>query len=446
MNLWHLYGLGVALAGVPLAPRDQEIETPRLYFTESMQTTLQLGEPPQKLLASVNTLHWESFAVSSMVINCSEVFPYDEPCSYIKGTLQSPLFDVNASRSARIIERPFKPHSLSAENMTGYWVSDVLTLRTSKNLKSVDGFRFGLVDRTQITPVVGLAYPTRAPRLSITGFLKAAGLIYSPSYSVWVHSPSENAKAIPDSDTIGTITFGAVNTNGYRGSLYTVPMIPRPTNETLIPATVLHGLSWGSKDSDEVPLVSMAQRFELNYNAEITTGMSVVPRQLYDIMKTMVQVSTSGNQTLVDCNTLNTFRWNFSGAVIETPVTSFLDLTSITSGDEGKQLCPLNLRPGKHIRFNMEVLKNFYVVVDFDKLLIGLAQAEREDSGEDDLVKITASSIPGSQQAANFGSTETSNEIKPQAQKQQSAMFSMGTVNEISMATVFMAAAVIYMF
>lgn len=463
MNLLYLVLCSIFVNGAATNDREMHhhMDSPRLYFTEKMQTIVEIGEPPQKILARIDTHFDEIFAVSSSLFNCTDFSLEGDSCVSAKELSESPLFDSAASQTANSTDDLFKA-TTDQGTATGNWVHDILTFHLSKKLESIDGFGFGVVNKTDTTSTIGLARSLSDPTNSYMGFLKNNGAVSSISYSMWVRGSTDSTHATgaqkgssslstrstvhaTEIQRIGTVLFGAVDSNAYKGTLWSVPMIETNGSESTAASVSLNGVHYKPADGQEKHLAYMAQKLDLGFDSVPFKQPSVMPPALLATIQHTLKGEPKQNLSFVDCYSSGSLHWNFSGAIIETPVSSFIDMENSYRADDTTYMCALNIVSGDQVKFNLQVLRNFFTVINFDAGKVGLAAIRSDPPNDENLSQIDIHGIPNSQEAP-FPNTDVSDIIdtRTPAKASASATINRGGTVKVTLLTLVLPALSIF--
>ena len=329
---------------------------------------------------------------------------------------RSGTYSANKSSSYKYVNSNFQIQYADNSGAQGDFVTDTFKIGDS----SIDAFQFAVGYKSSSNEsVLGIGYPsneasvtarnpTTYPNLPYA--LQSAGVIKSPSYSLWLNDL--------DAST-GTILFGGVNTAKFQGELGTLPIQSyqdqsSPT-EFNIALTALD-VNDGSKTT------KLASGGAFPVLLDSGSSLCYVPDTIFQGLINALNAEFDGSSAFVDC-ALRTgsgyVDFTFSSPKIRVPMNEIVlalsDFEGGSSADKadkltkrtmktGAQACVLGVSPsgGSSNILGDTFLRSAYVVYDLENNQISLAQTNF-NSTDDNIMEIKAGSggVPSASGVSN---------------------------------------------
>lgn len=185
--------------------------------------------------------------------------------------------------------------------------------------------------------IMGIGYSINEASVSTDGrtyqnlplVMAASKLINSPAYSLWLNDLEANT---------GSILFGGVDSDKYRGDLATVPIIKEAGayREFLIALT---GLTAAGQTVINTPISVLL---------DSGSSLSYLPTDYYDALNTIFngEPNDEAGASIVSCsymNSQNTIDFSFSGLTITVPMS---EMVLVEGTRRGQPVCILGTSSG----------------------------------------------------------------------------------------------------
>lgn len=228
--------------------------------------------------------------------------------------------------------------------------------------------------------------------------LKADGIISKNAFSLYLGK---------ESDDLGLILFGAIDTAKYSGDLLTVPMVNSYSAYVKNPIRLEVALSSMTLQSDNQNI-----HISSNPHAVVLDTGSTYSYVFEDMLSNIAQAVganyySSVGAYVLDCinDDSSKISLDFSGAKIDVPLSAI----QAPTGQQGT--CLLTLLPqssqSKYVLFGDNILRHMYVVYDLDDYEISFAQVNF--TNDEKIVNIS-SAVPLAKKAPNYSLTKVSTE------------------------------------
>ncbi|KAG6022954.1 hypothetical protein E4U41_002120 [Claviceps citrina] len=326
-----------------------------------------LGTPPQPVRLHVDT------GSSDMWVNT----PTSTLCSSLpQRCAEAETYSANSSSTYQYVSSNFNIAYLDGSGASGDYGTDVLRFggQTVSSLQFGIGYASGTRGN-----ILGIGYPSneaqvvlagRKPYPNLPAKLHADGKISSTSFSLWLNNVDAEA---------GSVLFGGIDTEKFRGSLVGVP-IQKANNDYTQFFITMTGLDVGS----ETVASDMALAVLLDSGASLTLLPNHITSQIYLLVN--AQYQERHDVAFVPCslrqqNATMTFRFSFPAAITVSLSEMILDYPDRAGKapkfDNGDEACVFGIRPAHDSATILgdTFLRSAYVVYDMDKNEIALANA-----------------------------------------------------------------------
>ena len=329
-----------------------------------------LGTPPQSVVMQIDT------GSSDFWINT----PNSPQCTSPLGCPYG-AYSANSSSTYQYVNGQFYDTYLAETMVSGDFATDVLNFGGS----TLKGLTFGIAyNSSDLVNLWGVALPYQGSNsfnyTHSVAQMVAAGLIQSPTFSLWLNSPNATA---------GSILFGGVDTSKYTGQLQTYPVLQNPRTGMYDNVRVnLTGITFGG-----TPLTTNTS--ELGATALLDTGnpLTIVPMDLFTnlVAALGLQSSVSNDIAVCPCSLMQnstTLGFQFPGLTINVPLSGLVTQPTVLglsayNSQAAKLLppgaCVLMVVPQALVKSNDitlgdSFLENAYVVHDLANSLVSMAQ------------------------------------------------------------------------
>lgn len=326
-----------------------------LYFANAS-----LGTPQQPLRLHIDTGSSDLWTNAAQSPLCTQ--GRGDQCG------ESGTYDANASSTYEFVNDKFNISYVDGSGAWGDYAKDTFHFGG----KSIEGLQFGIgYHSSSPEGILGIGYPINEVAVSRAGLrpypnlpqlLADNGDIQTNAYSLWLNDL--------DAST-GNILFGGVDTEKFRGSLSTLPIIPQQGNvyaEFIISLTGLgqNGDLGSVFQNENVPVL-------LDSGSSLMYLPDDVVRSLYAAFN--AQYEPSQGAAFVDCNLANqegSLDFTFSEPTISVPLNELVIVAGISGGEP---VCILGIAPAGDTMCVLgdTFLRSAYVVYDLDNNEISLA-------------------------------------------------------------------------
>lgn len=367
---------------------------------------VELGTPAQTFNLLVDTGSSDLWVISSDNPYCAKTTAELQNSNYFNCSA-SGTFDASASSTFSRNNSDFFIQYGDGTVAEGDWGTDTFTISGT----TIPNMSFGLGSTTNSTTgILGVGYAANEATVGIKNpyvyrnlplRLVDSGVINTPAYSLWLNDVN--------ADT-GSILFGGVDHAKYNGTLLKVPVLKSSSSSVYSSFLVaLDGLTVTSDGQTGSNILGGAIRALLDSG----TSLSYFPESVADelISNQLGGVySNSLGYYIQSCDLTGSLVFNFSGAVIEVPFSSFLFPVTTATGRQvtsrnGQPVCAIGIQPitSSFALLGDTFLRNAYVVYDLKNNEIALAQAVM--NATDSNVEAIKSTIPSATQASLYSAT-----------------------------------------
>ena len=290
-------------------------------------------------------------------------------------------FVANSSSTYQYVNSQLSDTYLAQTAVSGDFGTDVLNFGGS----TLQGLEFGIAyNSTDLVNLWGVSLPYQgAPGFNYTHSVSqmvSAGLIQSPTFSLWLNSPNATA---------GSILFGGVDTSRYTGQLQTYPILKNPISNMYDNVRVnLTGITFGGS-----PLTTNTSA--LGASALLDTGnpLTVVPMDVFTnlVAALGLQDNVQNNVAACPCSFMqNTtaLGFQFPGLTINVPLSTLVTQPSVIAltaynpppvpvlpnGTCVLMVVPQALVHSNDVTLGDSFLENIYMVQDLANNLVSMAQ------------------------------------------------------------------------
>lgn len=350
-----------------------------------------IGTPPQELRLHLDTGSsdlWVNAPSSKLCLLRSA------PCEFA-GT-----YTANSSSTYEYVGSYFNISYVDGSGANGDYVSDTVSIGTQK----LDRLQFGVgYSSTSAQGILGIGYEVNEVQVgraqkpayrNLPTEMVEAGLIQSPSYSLWLNDLDANR---------GSILFGGVDSGKYSGQLQTLPIQTRSGvyAEFLVTLT---GLALGTAPISNATALAVL----LDSGSSLTYLPDATVQAVYAAVG--AQYDADEGAAYVPCSLANDTRsltFSFSSPTIAVEMNELV-LDLVTAGGQrptfqnGATACLFGIAPagaGTNV-LGDTFLRSAYVVYDLQNNQISLAQT-RFNSNSSKVEEITAASVPGATVVTN---------------------------------------------
>lgn len=350
-----------------------------------------IGTPPQELRLHLDTGSsdlWVNAPSSKLCLLRSA------PCEFA-GT-----YTANSSSTYEYVGSYFNISYVDGSGANGDYVSDTVSIGTQK----LDRLQFGVgYSSTSAQGILGIGYEVNEVQVgraqkpayrNLPTEMVEAGLIQSPSYSLWLNDLDANR---------GSILFGGVDSGKYSGQLQTLPIQTRSGvyAEFLVTLT---GLALGAAPISNATALAVL----LDSGSSLTYLPDATVQAVYAAVG--AQYDADEGAAYVPCSLANDTRsltFSFSSPTIAVEMNELV-LDLVTAGGQrptfqnGATACLFGIAPagaGTNV-LGDTFLRSAYVVYDLQNNQISLAQT-RFNSNSSKVEEITAASVPGATVVTN---------------------------------------------
>ncbi|AMD18985.1 HBR084Cp [Eremothecium sinecaudum] len=349
-------------------------------------TELQIGTPPQKVAALLDTGSSDLW-VPGANVDCN-------PQKFEINCKKYGSFDKTASTSWSGNGSTFFISYVDTAYATGELGVDVIYLEGTR----IEGMSFGVADHANKTiGILGLGMP----ELELTNFmepsyqydnlpslLKRQGIIARNVYSIFNNLRTERS---------GTLIFGGIDHKKYTGPLVTLPVLKMRNGKHIDLQTTVNG--FGVSDDNDLKHTITASAFP----ATLDTGTTFMglEESVLKIFMDAVGASWRGNigayvGPCLDDKFVNpTIDFNFGGLMINVPYDVFV-VRGVVEGECLYNIFGVGRRASL---FGDIILSSLYVVFDLEEKEISIAQAAYNE--EEDIEPIITS-VPGAVRAPGY--------------------------------------------
>ncbi|PLB49548.1 acid protease [Aspergillus steynii IBT 23096] len=359
-----------------------------LYFSN-----VTLGSPEQNLRLVIDTGSSDLWCNAANSTLCSSA---DKPCN------ASGSYDPNSSSSYGYVSSDFNITYADGTGAAGDYVTDVLHIGST----TIKDFQFGVGYSSSSTEgVLGIGYVSNEVQVGRAGkdpypnlprAMVRNGLIKSNAYSLWLNDLGAHT---------GSILFGGVNTEKYRGKLETLPIqtVNGDYSEFIIALT---GVSY-TTGSDHHSYLSGAlpAAVLLDSGSSLTYLPNAIVQDIYDDLD--VVYDPSGGVGYVPCS-LAQKDINITYTFSKPSITVGIHELVLDAGDlqfrNGARVCVFGIVPAGESTAVMgdTFLRSAYVVYDLANNEISLANTNF-NSTQDHILEIGAGegSVPGATEVSD---------------------------------------------
>ncbi|KAA8643177.1 pepsin-like aspartic protease [Aspergillus tanneri] len=353
-----------------------------LYFCN-----VTLGTPKQSLRLVLDTGSSDLWCNAANSTLCS---PKKDPCD------MSGSYDPNSSSSYKFVSSKFNITYADGTGAAGDYVSDTLHIGDT----AIKDFQFGVGYSSSSTEgVLGIGYVSNevqvgrfgeAPYSNLPQAMVRSGLIKSNAYSLWLNDLGAST---------GSILFGGVNTEKYRGQLQTLPIqtVNGGYSEFIIALTAV-SYSDGSNDQD-YSADALPAAVLLDSGSSLTYLPDSIVQTIYDDLDVIYEAS--GGVGYVPCGLAQkniNITYTFSTPTITVSIRELV----LEAGDlrfrDGSRACIFGIVPAGDSTpvLGDTFLRSAYVVYDIANNEISLANTNF-NSTKDNILEIGTggNSIPG---------------------------------------------------
>lgn len=399
-----------------LRPRDLDLlsrdtsdtlEVPLTNRFTYYNVEIELGTPAQKFNVLIDTGSSDLWVIDSSNEYCASNKEQLSSGNYIDCS-RSGTFDSSASSTWNKNNSLFYIKYGDGTVAEGDWGTDTLTIEGT----TITNMSFGLGSVTNSSlGILGVGYATNEATVGIDNDpytyrnlplrLVDEGLINIPAFSLWLNDLN--------ADT-GSILFGGVDHAKYDGNLIKVPVLVGSRSK--VPTAFLVALDSLTFESDNVN-VDVLGGNPMAALLDSGTSLSYFPES---VAKQIIEEQFDGlyysrlGYYIQACDFPGNLVYNFSGATITVPFSSFLFPIVSSSGKaatskDGQPVCAIGILPfsSSFALLGDTFLRNAYVVYDLKNNEIALAQAKLNQT--DSNIEAIVSNIPSATPAALYSST-----------------------------------------
>ncbi|VVT43908.1 uncharacterized protein SAPINGB_P000206 [Magnusiomyces paraingens] len=360
---------------------------------------LGVGTPPQHILAQFDTGSSDLW-----------VYSVDNPMCQYNGTDMDQVdctftgtFNSSASSTFREIEKgKFSDTYGGGYSVSGDWVWDRVIVGGTENGLVINNMRFGLGHFANASAaILGLGYPgTNNMTQQIGGTkyrslpqqLAADGTIVSAAFSIWLNDADASE---------GSVLFVPIlnGSNKDENDEYVSFLIAL---SQIVVSTVSREGTFEEKETVDLLNGTTIQALLDSGATKSFLPLELLSDFLYTTLNATDDEDVGG--TIFDCNlimdeSLPPVKFNFSGAIIEVPISSFADEVE---GDEGKCMFGIYQFGLPFALLGDAVLRQAYVVYDMEHHEIGLGQALLNVTGEEESIEVISGEIPKATKASLY--------------------------------------------
>ncbi|KAE9975025.1 hypothetical protein EG328_003501 [Venturia inaequalis] len=354
-----------------------------LYFAN-----VTIGTPGQSLRLDIDTGSSDLWSNSANSDLCQK---YATDCA------QSGTYSANSSSSYSFVSSQFAIKYADGSYAIGDYGKDTLNLGGT----TITAVQFGIgYNSTSAQGILGVGYEANEASISTTGktyanvpqLLVSQGKTATAAYSLWLNDLDANT---------GSILFGGVDSDKYKGSLSTVPIIKESGTyrEFVIALSSLSVANENVFNNSPIPVL-------LDSGSSLSYLPTTYAQAIFKVLGATYD-SQSG-AAVVSCNlqsSSSTVDFNFSGVNISVPMN---ELVIIDGYRRGQPVCILGISDadGSTSVLGDTFLRSAYVVYDLTNNQISLASTNF-NSTSTNIQEISTGSngIPGASQVANAVST-----------------------------------------
>lgn len=401
---FHVGFSGVRRSEDPTTPlcgrRRGPVDHPVYLETPFYMFDFEVGTPPQKLQGVFDTGTADVWMHGS-----------DNPDCAAGRCKTRGLFDSAASSTYRQNNSDFFVSYGPIGYQEGDWATDTLGLGGGLTLEN---YSVGVGRRGNASyAVFGVGYAALEGSQLYSGVsyrnfpltLVDRGLTKAPAYSVWLNSRSAGA---------GGILFGGVDHGKYEGTLARVPVLKDSDGLYTTFTVVLHQVTVWAADGCGADVADVP----LGATIDSATSSSVLPRAL--AQRIFGQLNATYSETyqgyVQACDLPGSISFNFSGAVINAPLSSFLTPQTVPGSPatpatlpDGRALCLVDvfMTDSPTAIFGPHFLNNAYVVHDLANHELALAQARSpsDAAAAAPTVEVIESTAPSATKAPLYSAT-----------------------------------------
>uniref|UniRef100_A0A060TCA1 ARAD1B22000p n=1 Tax=Blastobotrys adeninivorans TaxID=409370 RepID=A0A060TCA1_BLAAD len=329
------------------------------YYTANIS----VGTPPQYFEVTVDTGS-SDFWIPSKEIT-SEEHTYDSSKS-------STYEDLNKSFSITYVGGSAK----------GEWAKD----NVGWGDITLEAQQFGIVNQSDAgAGIAGIGMKgvesTSEKYANIPQTFKDQGYISSCAYSLYLDDVSSNT---------GSILFGGVQANKYKGKLYTVPLTDENAFYVKVSEVSING--------------KVVSNSSFNSLLDSGTTFTYLEKSLLDPIAEQLNAKYDSEKNLYftdDYSDDKNLTYSFSGAKITVPASELLIPGTWYGGSNPPGKYMVSIQPSDNLKImGGTFLRSAYVVYDLDNKEISLAQASFDQSDGD--IQIIDGSVPGAEKAPDY--------------------------------------------
>lgn len=345
-----------------------------LYFAN-----VSLGTPAQELKLHIDTGSSDLWANSESSRICSL---RRRPCS------ESGTYDANSSSTYTFVNNDFNISYVDGSGASGDYVTDTVSIGG----KTLENLQFGVgYESTSRQGILGIGYTANEAQVNrgngrtypnLPQAMVDNGLIRSNAYSLWLDDLESST---------GSILFGGVDTDKYRGELQTLP-VEKEFDEYAQFIITLSGMSLNADGRNTSITTDLPTPVILDSGSSLTYLPNDMVTEIYNAVGATYSSryeAAFANCSLKDSNI--TMDFTFTSPTISVPIRELLldgesdgpdnteDSTSeseSTSGSSDGALCIFGIAPaeGSSAVLGDTFLRSAYVVYDLENNEISLAQ------------------------------------------------------------------------
>ncbi|KAG5922037.1 hypothetical protein E4U53_003736 [Claviceps sorghi] len=353
-----------------------------------------LGKPAQPVRLHLDTGSSDMWVNTPASLLCTR---QSQACQ------ESGMYSPNASITYKYVSSHFNISYTDGTSSAGDFVTDVMRFSG----QSIPNFQFGVgFESTSPENILGVGYPINEAQArlgdvqrqtypNLPARMYADGLISSKTFSIWLNNV--NAAA-------GSILFGGIDTQKFRGNLVTVPV--EKVGDTYAQFFItMTGISIGS---DEVES-DMALAVLLDTGTSLTYLPNEITSAIYRRLNVAYQEAQGA--AVIPCSIRDqsmTIVFEFSSPASITVSVSDMMIDLLDSSgtpymmDDGTKACAFGILPanGQTSILGDTFLRSAYVLFDMDNNVISLANANFNVTSSH-IVEVNGGVLPFSTRAMN---------------------------------------------
>ena len=331
-----------------------------------------LGTPGQKLRLHIDTGSSDLWANAASSDLCQSRF---DPCS-VSGT-----YDPDKSSTSKLISNDFNISYVDGSGALGEYRSDTLNIGG----QTLESLQFGLgLSSSSPEGILGIGYPINEVQVNrnnkksysnVPQAMADAGLTQSSAFSLWLDDLESST---------GSILFGGIDTNKFKGELGTLPIQQEfgLFAEFLITLT---GVSLTAKGkSNDFNNQNLPTPVLLDSGSSLTYLPDDLTKSIYDALD--VTYESREGTAYVDCrlaDTNVTLDFTFTSPKISVPMNELVINSGPQDGgtatfDDGTPLCIFGISPaeGTTAVLGDTFIRSSYLVYDLSNNEISIAQTD----------------------------------------------------------------------